>query len=188
MRVASIVASLLISSALMSAAEVPRQSPEFVVHLPQGGQILLSQYRGKVVCVEFLYTTCPHCQTASQLMSKLQSEYGPKGFQALGVAFNPMSKMLVPDFVRDFRVNYPVGFAEREPVSQFLQNPVNEALHVPQIVFIDRQGKVRQQSLPRGDSTTATEANMRKMIESLLAEKGGSPAKHSSNPKKKSSS
>lgn len=157
-------------------ATVPRKAQELVVSLPQGGQKLLSDYRGKVVCVEFLYTTCPHCQQSSQLLSRLQSEYGPKGFQALGIAFNPMSRMMVPDFVRDYKVNFPVGYSEREPVNSFLQNPEDNSLHVPQLVLIDKKGNVRQQSLPRDDHTVGTEANLRKMIESLLAE-SPSPAK-----------
>lgn len=169
----------------VAAMDVPRPAPEFVIHMPNGGQTLLSQYRGKVVCIEFLFTTCPHCQTASQLMSRLQTQYGPKGFQALGVAFNDMANMLVPDFVRDFKVNYPVGYSPREPINGFLQNPPDNALHVPQIVFIDKKGVIRQQSLPRGDSTTATEANMRKMIETLLAEPGPTSAAPKKAMKKK---
>jgi thiol-disulfide isomerase/thioredoxin len=168
-------ASLTILSAM--AVDVPRPAPEFSAKLPNGGQILLSKFRGKVVALEFLFTTCPHCQHASQLMSQLQTEYGPKGFQALGVAFNDMSQMLVSDFVRDFKVNYPVGFSTREPVNVFLQNDPNNALHVPQLVFIDRKGIIRHQSLPRGDSNTATETFMRKTIEGLLKEPAAAATK-----------
>jgi peroxiredoxin len=159
------------------AVDIPRPAPEFSIKLPNGGQTLLSKFRGKVVALEFLYTTCPHCQHASQLMSQLQTEYGPKGFQALGVAFNDMSQMLVTDFVRDFKVNYPVGFSTREPVHAFLQNDPNNSLHVPQIVIIDRKGVIRHQSLPRGDVNTATEAFLRKTIEGLLKEPAGAAAK-----------
>ena len=56
------------------AVDVPRPAPEFSAKLPNGGQILLSKYRGKVVALEFLFTTCPHCQHASQVMSQLQTE------------------------------------------------------------------------------------------------------------------
>jgi len=142
---------------------------------------------GKVVVLEFLFTTCPHCQHASQLMTQLQKEYGPKGFQPIGVAFNDMSKMLVPDFVRDFKVGFPVGYAQREAVNLFLQNPPENALHVPQLVFIDRKGVVRKQSLPRNDGDTAAEANVRKEIELLLSEPAGgasSKAKPASTAKK----
>ncbi|HUS08713.1 MAG TPA: TlpA disulfide reductase family protein, partial [Bryobacteraceae bacterium] len=64
----------------LDAAEVPRKSPDFAIQLPGGKQVQLSQYRGKVVALEFLYTTCPHCQAASRLMTKLHAEYGPRGF------------------------------------------------------------------------------------------------------------
>ena len=169
------LATILVAGAMalmpVMGAQVPRQAPEFAIQMPQpSGQNLLSQYKGKVVCIEFLYTTCPHCQTASQLMSRLQTEYGPKGFQALGVAFNDMSHMLVRDFVRDFKVNYPIGYSTREPVHSFLQNDPKHSLHVPQMVFIDRKGVIRHQSLPQADSQTSTEPFMRKMIETLLKE------------------
>jgi len=168
-------------------AEVPRKAPEFTIKTPQGGQTLLSQYRGKVVAVEFLYTTCPHCQHASQLMSRLQTEYGPRGFQALGVAFNDMSHMLVSDFVRDFKVNYPVGYSTREPVHAFLQSDPNHSLHVPQIVFIDRKGVIRHQSMAQNDSNTATEGFMRQMIEMLLKEPAPDPKAAAKKPAKKTS-
>lgn len=172
---------ILVSAAFallpLVGAEVPRKAPEFAVQIPKGGQVMLSQYRGKVLCVEFLYTTCPHCQHASQLMSKLQTEYGPKGFQAVGIAFNEMSNMLVPDFVRDFKVNYPVGSGTREAVHSFLQNDPSHSLHVPQIVFIDKKGMIRHQSLPREDIQSATEPFMRKTIEMLLKEPAPSAKK-----------
>jgi len=155
----------------IGAAPVPRKAPEFTIKMPNNAApILLSQYRGKVVALEFLFTTCPHCQHAAQLTSRLQTEYGPKGFQALGVAFNDMSHMLVSDFVRDYKVNYPVGYTTREAVHAFLQHDPTIALHVPSLVFIDRKGMIRHQSLPQNDTTTSTEAFMRETIEKLLKE------------------
>ncbi len=182
MRLATIVATLLLASiAPLVGAEIPRKAPEFVIYLPDGSQKLLSSYRGKVVVLEFAFTTCSHCQHSAEMLTKLQKEYGAKGFQPLAVAFNPMAKMLVPDFVRDYKVGFPVGYStERDPVNNFLQNPPNEALHVPQLVFIDRKGMIRKQSLPRNDVEMADEKNVRKLIETLLAEPAGggtAPAK-----------
>jgi peroxiredoxin len=177
MRIAAVAATLTLAVSPLFAATIPRKAPELVIQLPQGGQKLLTDYRGKVVCLEFMLTTCPHCQHSAQVLSQFQNEFGPKGFQALGLAFNPMSKMLVPDFVRDFKVNFPVGYTEnRDIVNNFLENPPDNALHVPQLVFIDRKGMIRKQSLPRGDSETANPANVRKMIEQLLAEPAAAKA------------
>jgi thiol-disulfide isomerase/thioredoxin len=174
---------LLLSSLALLAQKTPRPAPELSVNIPKSNPILLSQYRGKVTVVEFLLTTCPHCQNSAQIMSRLQTEYGPKGFQAVGVAFNDMANMLVPDFVRDFRVNFPVGSTNRETVYSFLQNDPNTGLHVPQIVIIDRKGVIRHQSMPREDSLTGTEPFLRKSIEALLKE----PATTSKKPARKAS-
>ena len=173
MKVGLFAAAAVLSVGLSAAATIPRPAPEFTIHLPNKQQLLLSQHRGKVVLLEFIFTTCSHCQHASQLISKLQTEYGPKGFQALAVAFNDMSHLFVDDFKRDFRVNYPVGFSAREPIIDFLQVSPNLGLHVPQVVFIDRKGIIRHQSLAQNDSVTHTEASMRKWIEQLLAEPAG---------------
>jgi thiol-disulfide isomerase/thioredoxin len=164
------VAALALSSVALMGQTAPRRAPEFSINMPGAKPILLSQYRGKVTLVEFLSTTCPHCQHASQLMSRLQTEYGPKGFQPVGVAFNDGAEMLVPAFVRDFKVTYPVGYAARETVYNFLKIDPNLGLHVPQIVIIDRNGMIRHQSMPREDSISATEQFLRKNIETLLAE------------------
>ena len=38
-------------------AQVPRKSPEFVIQPPGEKPVLLSSYRGKVVCLMFILTT-----------------------------------------------------------------------------------------------------------------------------------
>jgi hypothetical protein len=39
------------------AQKVPRPSPEFVINMTNGSQLLLSQYSGKVVLLAFMFTT-----------------------------------------------------------------------------------------------------------------------------------
>ena len=39
------------------AAQMPRKSPEFAIQLPDGKQLLVSSYRGKVLCLVFILTT-----------------------------------------------------------------------------------------------------------------------------------
>jgi peroxiredoxin len=149
---------------------VPRPAPDFTIQYPGGQTIQLSSYRGKVVALEFLYTTCPHCQHASQVFSKLYTEFGAKGFQPLGVAFNEMSHMLVPDFIKQNNVNYPVGFSGRDPVLSFLGITVVERFVVPQIVWIDRKGMIRAETPPLGEEKQLSEAYWREMIETLTKE------------------
>jgi len=141
--------------------------------MPDGTQKLLSSFRGKVVCLEFVSTDCPHCQHASQVMSKLYSEYGPKGFQPLAVAFNDGAKGLVAGFVENNHVNYPVGYSDRDPVLKYLQISLMQRLMVPQMLWIDRKGTVRAQTPQEGDANMLEESYYRSEIEKLLAESGG---------------
>jgi peroxiredoxin len=162
--------SVLAPAARAEAPKAPRRSPEFQINFVGGEQKLLSSYRGKVVMVEFLHTTCPHCQHASQVFSKLYTEYGSRGFQPLGVAWNEMASMLVPDFIKNNKVNYPVGFASREAVMDYLAMSPTERSVVPQIVWIDRKGMIRSQTPPLGDEKMLTEKYWREMIETLTSE------------------
>src|SRR5436309_15913899 len=79
---------LVCFSSLLPGADPLRKAPELSFNLPQEGQKLLSSYRGMVVSLEFILTTCVHCQAVSKVMTKLHEEYGRQGFQAVDVAIH----------------------------------------------------------------------------------------------------
>jgi thiol-disulfide isomerase/thioredoxin len=166
-------AALVLFATLTLQAQAPpvlRHSPEFVVKFPDGNQMLLSSLRGKVVGLLFVHTTCPHCQRTSQVFTKLVQEYKGRGFEAVDVAFNTMANIYVKDFVRDYQIGYPVGFAAPDDVLNYMGFSVMERYVVPQIVWIDRQGNIRSQTPPMGDEKLLQESYWRNMIETLLKE------------------
>jgi thiol-disulfide isomerase/thioredoxin len=178
------VSVLLVSGfALRAAAPVPRPTKEFTITLPSGQQKLLSSYRGKVVMMACMFTTCPHCQALSKIITKLQTELGPKGFQAVGAVFNDevntpnaaMNAQVTGAFASEFAQGFPVGYAKRESVMSYLSLSDVERWVVPQIVIIDRKGVIRAQSAAAGTSDLQTEAYLRKYLGELLSE--GGPAK-----------
>lgn len=148
--------------------------------MPDGGTLLLSKFKGKVIAVEFLITTCPHCQRASQVLERLWKEFAPQGFQAVGVAINDMAKMLIPDYVRNFGVTFPVGYSQRDPVYNYLEKSPMYQLYMPTIASIDRKFQVRAQH--SGDDQEFwkdEEKTMRAMVVGLLADnsRGATPKK-----------
>ena len=110
-----LVLLLCLLAALTRAVTVPRPAHEFVIR-GTGGETLLSQYRGKVVLLAFIFTSCPHCQHTIGIMSDVQKEYRSRGFQALGAAFNEGADLLIPGFLSKFNPNFPVGYAARASV------------------------------------------------------------------------
>jgi peroxiredoxin len=160
-----------LAAATLFAAEVPRRSPEFAIQLPSGKQALLSESRGKVVALIFILTYCPHCQVTVQNLSKLQTEFGPRGFQVLGTAIEDMASMAVPDFIKRFQPTFPVGWNTRDQTLEYLQHPPMFKLLMPQLVFIDRRGVIRAQYA--GDDPffgADQDKNLRAKIEELLKE------------------
>src|SRR3954453_13010635 len=107
-------ALLLGASLLASAGETLWKAPQLSFTIPGKGPQLLSQYRGKVVALSFIFTTCPHCQAESKGMTKFQQEYAARGLQALDIAVNPNADLLVDNFKKDYQVGFPVSLVPQE--------------------------------------------------------------------------
>jgi peroxiredoxin len=147
----------------------PRRSwSSFLLHDPNGKPISLTNYKGKVVVVQFLITNCSHCQALSRLLTKLQTEYGPLGFQAFGVAINDATPEMVRGYVRDHELSIPVGSAPRDQVVKYLGVSEVERLAVPQVMIIDRRGVIEAQSEAQGTPDLQDETFLRGLIGDLL--------------------
>ena len=169
MRYVCLLPVLLGFAALLPARPpVPRPAKEFSCSDPNGKPISLSDYKGKVVVVQFLITNCSHCQALSRLLTKLQAEYGPRGFQAFGVAINDATPEMVRSYVRDHELSIPVGSAPRDQVVKYLGVSEVERLAVPQVMVIDRRGVVQAQSEAQGTPDLQDEAFLRGLIGDLL--------------------
>ncbi|HXI43225.1 MAG TPA: hypothetical protein VNH83_24800 [Bryobacteraceae bacterium] len=57
MRLRHVIAAFTLVAGLAFGQEVPRPAGEFAIGMNNGGQVLLSQYSGKVILLAFLYTT-----------------------------------------------------------------------------------------------------------------------------------
>jgi peroxiredoxin len=179
------VAALSLLAPSLFAATVPRPAPELVFRLTSGQAAKLSQWRGKVILLEFLLTTCSHCQRTSQTMNKLQAEYASRGVQAVGVAINDENGSLTAGYVKEYGLTYPVGWAKHQVAVDFLQHPVMVSMMMPQLVVIDRKGMIRAQYAGTDPFFEKEEAGIRKWIDSLLKESGRSrtPAAGKTAPK-----
>jgi thiol-disulfide isomerase/thioredoxin len=130
----------------------------------------LSQYRGKVVALEFIFTTCPHCQAASRVMTKFQEEYGARGLQVIDVAVNANADLLVENFAKDYKVGFPVGWVSQGQMTAFM-GFTDGRFVVPQLALIDRKGVIHYQT-PATENDNwdklMTEEAIRAHIEELL--------------------
>lgn len=158
-------------SSVVATAPVPRKSPEFIIVEPSGRQTSLSSFKGKVVVIEFFLVNCPRCQRVAGTIAKLHKELGPRGFQAIGIAFDRgISGPMVTELVQRLGVTYPVGYTSSDKVDSYLGRQSTERFRVPQIVVIDRKGIIRAQSRQTDEKDLEDENYLRNLIDSLLKE------------------
>jgi peroxiredoxin len=171
------IAALIIGAgspwlANLQAAQIPRQSPDYSIQLTDGKQIKVSDYRGKVLCLTFILTTCPHCQKTTQLLEDIYPALAPKGFAVVAAALNENPD--VASFVSNFKVPWPVGTAGVMSALDYMQWPKDKRPLVPFVVFIDRQGVIRAQytGVDEAFFDNQQEQHMRDEAEKLLNEGG----------------
>lgn len=169
----------LLAAALPAFAQppAPRKAPEFTITDANGKETLLSSYRGKVVVIGFVYTTCPHCQVFSQVLEKLYKELGPRGFQPIDIAWNDNAQLLITNFAQQFGVTFPMAYSTYDPIMSFMRFTIMDRPVVPLVVVIDRKGMIRAQSPAGGDANLQDEGKLRELIEVLLKESAGTSAR-----------
>jgi thiol-disulfide isomerase/thioredoxin len=133
-----IVLFLLITPAV-TLAQAPRSAPSVVLKDLKGQTVRLTDFKGKVVLLNFWATWCPPCRAETPELIRWQREYGPKGLQIIGVTYPPTNRRKVRSFLRAFKVTYPVLLGARKTKSLF---DAGETL--PFTVVIDRAGNVRE--------------------------------------------
>jgi len=169
---AATVAFAAAAFTLQAAAPVPRPAPALTFSEPSGKTTTIASMKGKVVVVQFLLTTCPHCQAFSRILTRLTSEFGPK-IQAVGLAFDKEDAKGVPNYIKTVGTNFPVGSATDLASMGFLGISVMDynRLRVPQVVVIDKKGVIRGQTDLSGEGAVGKEASLRTLLTTLAAEK-----------------
>ena len=162
--------SLLIgSSGSTGAAPVPRQSPELAFVEASGKLARLSSFKGRVVVIEFMLTTCRSCLSVAESMTRLHGELGSRGFQPILIALdNGIAAPAVTSFVNEWKLAGTAGFAPSSDVDKYLGRSAGERFRVPQMVVIDRAGVIRAQSPGTGDPRLERESALRSLIDKLL--------------------
>ena len=134
-----LLAFFLLLTPAAALAQAPVSAPPVALRDMRGRTVRLSDFKGKVVLLNFWATWCPPCRAEIPELVKWQREHGSKGLQIIGVTYPPADRRKVRRFLRAFKVTYPVLLGARKTKALF---DAGETL--PFSVVIDREGKVRE--------------------------------------------
>jgi thiol-disulfide isomerase/thioredoxin len=116
---------------------IGRVAPDFDLPSLDGKNLKLSDLRGKAVLLNFWATYCGPCKIEMPWFVELQKEYGPRGFQIVGVAMDDASTEEIAKFVKQMGVNYPILLGQESVGQSYGGVGV-----LPTTFFLDRDGKL----------------------------------------------
>jgi peroxiredoxin len=137
--------TLLFCAGLALTAQQPlRRAPGFA--LPDGitGQVRdLYDYRGKVVVLEFMMTTCPHCAAFADILGEVTQKYAGR-VQVISIVNVPTDNPnTVKQFVTGHKVGYPILMDMGQMEYSYVLKP---NVDLPHVYVIDANGYIRSES------------------------------------------
>ena len=147
---------------------LPRQVLEAENRATSGTPIKLANYSGKVMLINLWATWCGPCRMETPELVKLHKEYQSRGVEMIGLSTeNPdASARSVSDFVREFNVDYQIGWAKPEVAQIMMQGRTS----IPQSFIIARDGRVLRRFIGFNPDTTPTQ--LKEALEQALKEEG----------------
>jgi len=135
-----------------------------------GDPIKLGNYSGKVLLVNLWATWCGPCRIETPELVKLHKEYQSRGVEMIGLSTEDpaASAQSVSDFIREYKVDYQIGWAKPEVAQTLMQGRGS----IPQSFVIARDGRIVRRFI--GFRPDLTPGQIKAAIEEALAlaEKG----------------
>ena len=118
-------------------------------HLADGSRNAFAEFKGKVLVLDFYATWCEPCRVSIPHLIDLQHRY-QSDVRVIGLNVGgPDDMERVPDFAREFKIEYSLGLPDDDLVSLLLAD--SDA--IPQTFVFDRKGQLIQRFVGFGAST-----------------------------------
>jgi cytochrome c biogenesis protein CcmG/thiol:disulfide interchange protein DsbE len=114
-----------------------KPAPDFTLKDSNGTPVKLSDYKGKVVLLNFWATWCGPCAMEIPWFIEFEQQYKSQGFAVLGVSMDDEGWSAVKPYIAEHKLNYRVMLGD-DSVSQLYGGL--DAL--PTTFILDREGKI----------------------------------------------
>jgi thiol-disulfide isomerase/thioredoxin len=137
-------------------------APKLVLSDVPGRRQQLTQFKGKVVAVNFWATWCLPCQAEMPEFTKVYAEYKDRNVEFLGAANEPRSaRPKVQAFMKEHGMQFPVWME----LSEGNMKEFGIGAGLPGTVILDSQGRIAARIVGTTDA-----AQLRQLIDRVLSE------------------
>jgi len=112
-------------------------APGFSLLNLSGDLVSLSDYRGKVVLINFFATYCPPCRVEMTDFVNLQKMYAKKGFTVIAISVDNEPQKMLPAFIERLGLNFPVLLATTKVLKDY-----GNIYALPSTFILDRDHKI----------------------------------------------
>jgi peroxiredoxin len=120
----------------LTEANSRKTAVDFTLNDSKGASVKLSDYKGRVVLLDFWGTFCGLCKVEIPWFTEFQNKYKGSGLSVVGVSLDKSWESVRP-YLEEKKVNYTVVIGNWELAKRF--GIVNA---LPGTLLIDRDGKV----------------------------------------------
>jgi len=111
----------------------------------------ISQWRGKILVVNFWASWCPPCLEEMPSLNQFHQQYQAKGVQVMGISTEDINAL--KKFEQQLKLDYPILAGDAEAMS-LAQSLGNDRSILPFTVIIDKSGKIAQIVFGKLEKTT----------------------------------
>jgi peroxiredoxin len=118
---------------------VGKRAPDFTLADLQGNTVSLSEFKGKVVMLDFWATWCPPCVQEIPHFIELYEEYREQGLAMIGISLDRQGVGVVKAFSQRYGINYPILMADGSISAKY-----GGIRGIPTTFVIDREGTIKR--------------------------------------------
>lgn len=135
-----------------------RLAPDFELKSLDGRAVKLSDFRGKVVVLNFWATYCAPCRVETPWLIDFYRQYKTQGLEIVGVSMDDGDRQQVSDFVKEMNIDYSILMGNHT-----VGDAYGGTRFLPQSFLIDREGRIVKSMLGI-QSKSDLEENIRQLL------------------------